>query len=69
MSDESAFVKAFRCEAEAAAHERLVETYVWANSMTYGRDPALVEKGEKWVADIEASGKTWEALQALSGGL
>jgi hypothetical protein len=64
--DESAFIEALDMEVKAAAHDALVQGWLWANRPIYGSDSAeRREAAEAWAADVEASGKTLEVLKAL----
>jgi hypothetical protein len=51
---------------DAWTHETLVETYVWANSTGFGRDPELVRRGEAWASELEDAGLAHVALMALA---
>lgn len=66
MSDEGAFVRAFKAEMETAAHEALVELYTWVNNPSFGVSPELRQRGEEWAAEIEAAGLTWDVLEATA---
>jgi CRISPR/Cas system-associated exonuclease Cas4 (RecB family) len=60
---------ALAAELDAAAHDTLVQTYIWANKQFYVQtDAELRAKAEAWAKEIEDAGKTAEVLSALSSG-
>ena len=61
-----AFVEAFDAEMKAATHQALVDGYRWANRQTYGPNPDLDQRAERWAQRVEAAGHTSLVLQALS---
>lgn len=63
---ESAFVRVFKAEMDAAQHSALVELYAWANSTHYGYDPDLQERAEEWAREIEDAGLAREVLAATA---
>ena len=63
---EGAFLKAFRTEMTAAAHDTLVETYIWANSTGYGRREQLRPAAEEWAKKIEGAGAAMDVLRVVA---
>jgi hypothetical protein len=65
--EEGAFARAVKAEMTAAAHDALVQEYIWANKQFYGHtDAELRAKAEAWADRIEAAGETMDVLEALS---
>jgi hypothetical protein len=50
----------------AAAHDALVETYIWANGTGFGQREQLRPAAEKWANEIEDAGATMDVLRVIT---